>query len=109
MGRGGPASSLRHEIADALARHFLAVDEKHAAAHGDLVARQTYQALDVVGGVVARQLEDDDVAALGLGRKDAAAERDQVVERIAAVAVGELGDEQVVADLSVSFIDPDGC
>ena len=65
----------------------------------DLVARQADDALDVVGGVVARQLEDDDVAALGLGAEDAAVEGDDAPrERVAAVAVGELGDEQVVAD-----------
>ena len=63
----------------------LAVDVEHAVDHLDPVARQADHALDVVGRVVLRQLEDGDVAALRLGGPDAAreeigAERDRVRE-----------------------------
>jgi hypothetical protein len=54
---------------------------------------------NVVGGGVARQLEDHDVAALRLPGKDASLKgNDAPGESVAAVAVGDLRDEEIVAD-----------
>ena len=62
--------------------------------HLDDVARQADDALDVVGARVERVLEDDDVAALRL-----ASSRILVFVNGIAEPVGELRDEDVVADL----------
>ena len=97
--RSRPRRLVIDESSPRSLRHGLAVDVQHAVDHLDLVAGQADHALDVVGLVVARELEDDDVAALRLRRPDAA--REQVRpngKRVAAVAVGVFGDEQIVAD-----------
>ena len=91
------------ERRDLLARDHLAVDEQPAVGHLDLVARQADQALDVVGLAVARQLEHDDVAALGLRGEDAAGHRrggevEKARQRKMRIAVGVFRHEQVVAD-----------
>ena len=57
---------------DLVARHHLVIDEEATRLHLDAVAGQADEALDVVGLAVARQLEDDDVAALRLVPDDAA-------------------------------------
>ena len=76
-----------------------AVDVEHAVYHLDLVARQADHALDVVGLVVARQLEHDHVAAVGLLGPDAPGEQvGPEREGIAAVAVAVFRHEQIVAD-----------
>ena len=80
--------------------HRLAVDVQHAVDHLDAVAGQADHALDVVGGVVLRQPEHHDVAALGLAEAPIAAgeQRRRQRQRIMAVAVGVFRHEQVVAD-----------
>src|SRR5262245_6398753 len=89
--RDRPVLLRRDEVALAHLGDRLAVDVQHAAAHSDLVARQADDTFDEVRGIVARQLEDRDVAALGLAGEDAALEGDEAQgEGIAAVAVGEL-------------------
>src|SRR5262245_34015707 len=66
---------------------------------GRAIARQDYYALDVVGRIVLRQAEHDDVAAVGLRRPDASREqRRGERQRIVAVAVGVFRHEKVVAD-----------
>ena len=72
----------------------LAVDVELLLLHLDDVARQADHALDVVDAVVVGPLEDDDVAPLGLGVL-----QDLGVGEGDAEAVGELRDEDVVADL----------
>ncbi len=54
-------------VGDLLALHRPAVDVEQAVDHLDAVAGQADHPLDVVGGIVLRQLEHRDVAALGLG------------------------------------------
>ena len=89
----------RHHVFDPLHSHRLAVDVEHAADHLDAVAGQPDQALDVVGLVVPRQLEDDDVAALGIVAEDAAVEQRQPeADGVLAVSIGEFGHEQIIAD-----------
>ena len=56
------------EVVDALALDRRAVDVEHAVDHLDLVAGQPDDALDVVDGVVLRQPEHHDVAALAACR-----------------------------------------
>ncbi|GJD69745.1 hypothetical protein MMMDOFMJ_2683 [Methylobacterium gnaphalii] len=89
-------------IGDLLALDRLTVDVEHARDHLDLVAGQADDALDVVGGVVLRQLEDGDVAALRLGAPDAGMVlAGQVLgerQRVFRVAVGVFRYEQIVAD-----------
>src|SRR5262249_13081157 len=60
---------------------------------------KTDHALDVIGRIVFRQLEDDDVAALRPAAEDAARKRDRAEgKRILAVAVGIFRHEKIVAD-----------
>ena len=92
----------------ALDRHV--VDMEHAVGDLDAVAGQADHPLDVIGLVVGRQLEDDDVAARRhtgenppLERDRAefvrlAAETDGEIEGISAVAIAQLVDEQIIAD-----------
>ena len=95
----GPAGILADEIAQALAHHRLVVDVEQPFLHLDAVAGQPDHALDVVGGVVLRQAEHDDVAARRLGAEDAPRkQRRRQRNRIVAVAVGIFRDEQIVAD-----------
>src|SRR6476646_4401603 len=78
VARGVPLASrlvAHDEIVDALFLHRLAVDVQHAVNHLDLVAGQADHALDIVGLVVARQLEHDHVAALRLLGPDAPGEQ----------------------------------
>jgi hypothetical protein len=80
-----------------LRRH--AVDVEHARLDLEPVAGKADDALDVVRLVVRGQLEDGDVAAPRQPLEHAPREQVQPErERVAAVAVGELRDEQVVAD-----------
>jgi len=81
------------------ARHRLAVDVEDAVDDLDPVARQTDEALDVVDLGVRREAEYDDVATLRLTAEDSALEQvRRERQRILRIAVGELVDEDVVAD-----------
>ena len=68
----------------------------------DRIAGDRHDAFDQIGGVIDRRDEDDDVVA----------RRSQVLASLAekrnAKRVGHLVDEQVVADLDVGSIDPEG-
>ena len=87
------------EVVDALALDRLAVDVEHAVDHLNAVAGQPDDALDVVGGVVLRQAEHDDVAAIDRLAENAAGEnRRRERQRVMGVAVGIFGDEQIIAD-----------
>ena len=95
----GAAGVLADEIAEALALHRLLVDVEQPLLHLDAVAGQPDHALDVVGGIVLRQAEHDDIAARRLGAEDAPRkQRRRQRDRIMAVAVGIFRDEQIVAD-----------
>ncbi len=96
-----------HIRRDVFLRHGVAVDVELAVEHLHAVAGKPDHALDeifhVFGRVLVRHLEDDDVAAIGIGAEQPSmqevahrpgAER----KRVAAVAIGEFLDEQVVAD-----------
>jgi hypothetical protein len=75
-------------VLDALALDRLTVDVEKAALHLHLVAGQSDEPLDVVGRIVLGPFEDDDVAALGRMREDAAGdERQAEWQRIAAIPV----------------------
>jgi hypothetical protein len=79
-------------------RSRLSIDVHGAIAHDNFVAWQADHSLDVVGGIVARKFEDHHVAAFGIGRKDASMEGDEAPgEGVAAITVGKLRDEEVVA------------
>ena len=52
-----------------LALHGLAVDAEDSVEHLNTVTRQSDDALDVIGVVVAWQLEHRDIAALGLAEE----------------------------------------
>ena len=94
----GAAGVLADEIGKPLALDRLVVDVEQAFPHLDAVARQADHALDVIGGVVLRQAEHHDVAAVRLRAEDAAREqRRRQRNRIVAVAVGIFRDEQVIA------------
>src|SRR5580704_11149829 len=56
---------------DRFARNHLTVDDQPTVGDLDLVAGQANQTLDIVSLAIARQLEHDDVAALGIGGEDA--------------------------------------
>src|ERR1700729_2705590 len=93
----------RVERLDRFARHRLAVDDEPTVGDLDLVAGETDQPLDVVGLAIARQLEHDDVASLGIGGEKAARHRlggkvEKARQREMRIAVGVFGDEQIVAD-----------
>src|SRR5262245_51497124 len=67
--------------------------------HLDTIAREADDALDVILGGVARQSEDRHVAALRLRAKDAARKQGQRKrQRIAAVAIAELRNKQIISD-----------
>ena len=86
-------------VLDALALDRLAVDVEHAVAHLDLVARQADHALDVVGRLSRGSLKTTTSPRFGSRAEDAAREERRAEgERVAAVAVGKLRDEQIVAD-----------
>ena len=71
---------------------------QHAADHLNAVARQPNDTLDVIGRIIARELEYRDVATLRLGTENAAVEQVRAPgERIFAVAVAEFRDKQIVA------------
>jgi hypothetical protein len=77
----------------------LAVDAQHAADHLDAVSRKAHKALDDVGAAVAGLLEHHDVAARGFVAEQATlAQRRAERRRMAADSIGELGDQDVVAD-----------
>ncbi len=89
---------LGHVIGDALALDRFAVDEQDAALHLYAIAGQADNAFDEIGLVVAGQLEDGDVAARGLAFEDAPGERRQAEGKgMPGIAVGEFGNEQIVA------------
>ena len=82
------------------AGHRLAVDMKNTTAHRDLVSRQTNDPLDEGDGFILRLAKHDDVTARGVGGRHTPAERDNAKgEGIPGIAVGEFGDEKIVADL----------
>jgi hypothetical protein len=84
--------------------HRLAVDVQDVADHLDAVARQADHALDVVGLVVARQLEHDDVAAFRCPAEQATFAYRQVdgqTRGILRIAIGPLGHDDVVALVEV--------
>src|SRR5262249_47957975 len=82
------------------ARDRLAVDVNNGIDHLDLVAGKPDHPFDVVGRFVARQLEDDNVAALRQRAPETAEGRKILAEgqRETAVAVGVFRDEEIVAD-----------
>jgi hypothetical protein len=83
---------------------LLVVDVEQAGPHLDAVAGQADQALDVVGLAVARQLEDDDIAAVGgLAQDPALEDRRAQRDGVARIAVGELRDDDVVALVEVGL------
>src|ERR1051326_1295668 len=93
------AAEILNVILNLHLRHGLIVDIENAVLHLHPVARQTDQTLDVIGRVVARELEHHYVATLGRRSKEAARERDRAEgERIAAVAVCGFRNEKIVAD-----------
>ena len=88
------------EVVGAHLGHRLVVDIKHTPDHLDVIARQSDQTFDEIGGRIARQGENDHVAARRRRTKDAPERRQQPPprEREIAVSVGKLFDEQVIAD-----------
>src|SRR5579871_386340 len=85
------ATEILNVILDLHLWHGLVVDVEHAVLHLHPVARKTDQTLDVVGRVVARELEHHHVAAFRSRSKEAPRERDRAEgERITAVAVSGL-------------------
>src|SRR5262249_41015175 len=79
-------------------RSGLAIDVDDAAAHFDMVTRQTDQPFHVVQRGVTRQLEHDDVTALGLAAENAPLEGNEVQRKaVLPVTIGELRDEKVIA------------
>jgi len=90
-------------------RNRLVVDVEDAVLHLNPIAGQPDQPLDVIGRIVAGEFEHHDVAARGGRSHEAARERhDAERERIAAVAIGGLGDEEVIAASSVPSMEPEG-
>src|ERR1700733_3194867 len=90
-------------VADARARHRFVVQIDLTVDDLDAVAGKADAALDEIFAVFrridVRHLEDDHVAALRLRCEDATGYgRESERERVAAVAISELLDEQIVAD-----------
>ena len=86
-------------VAEQAAGGGLTIDVELAGLHLDAIAGQADDALDVVGGIVAGELEDGDVAALGQGGEDAAGEQVwREGQRVPRVAVAVFGNKEVVAD-----------
>lgn len=83
--------------------HFNAVAVQYLVPHLQRVAGNAHNALDVVEAPILGVTEHDDVPDLGLD----AADQVVVIERIPK-AVEEFVDQQVIADLSVSSMEPDG-
>ena len=82
------------------AGHRLAVDVKNTTAYRDLVTRQTNDPLDEGDRFILRLAEHDDVTARRVGGRHTPAERnDAKGEGITGIAIGEFGDEKIVADL----------
>ena len=85
---GHPLAIARRPDAHPAAFNRLAVDVQDAVRNLNRVAGQANDALDVVGRVVLRQLENHDVATLGLARQDAVLDQRQAPRQgVAAVAV----------------------
>ncbi len=103
LGHGARAEHVRH--LGASDHHVLnrrAVDVELVGDHLHLVARQADHALDVVGLVVARQLEHGDVAARRLAPQDAAVEDGRAKrDRVLGIAVRPLRHDDVVALVQV--------
>src|SRR3984957_21203276 len=90
----------RDKRLDRFARHHLAVDDQSTMSDLDLVAGQTDQPLDVVGLAIARQLEHDYVAALGLGGEDSpghglGGEIEKARQREMRITVAAFGAKQI--------------
>src|SRR5262249_17326131 len=96
---GVRARIKRFNLADALTLHRLVVDVENPLLPLDAVAGWAGEALDEVRAVVVRRFKDDDVTALGLVEEDASRDKWKAErQRMLAVAVGELLNEEEVAD-----------
>ena len=79
--------------------HGLAIDGQALVDVGHLVARNGHHTFDVVNAGVRRETEDGDIAALWFACENAAFEEvRREGQRILRIAVGELVDEDVVAN-----------
>ncbi|MNQ86850.1 hypothetical protein D3C85_1020540 [compost metagenome] len=95
----GQFGAADHDI-----RNRRAVDVELVGDHLHLVARQADHALDVVGLVVARQLEHHDVAARRILAQDAAVEQRRAPrDRVFRIAIGPLRHDDVVALVEVGL------
>ena len=97
------AVQLADIIPNPLARHRFAVEIEHVIPHLDVVARQADHPLDEVGGIVAGKLEHHHIAALRIAAQETAlhvlAQRPGAEgESVAAIAIGELLDKEIIAD-----------
>jgi hypothetical protein len=100
--RGHARAVLVLDSADSIAaqRQHLAVDRQPAVVHLHPVARQADHALDIGLARIARQSEHDDVAVVRQLAEQplGGLRRDRHRQRVAAVAVGVLRNQQLVAD-----------
>ena len=86
-------------LADLFLLHRRAVDVKNTLQDLDFIARQTDHPLDVIGGIILRQLEDGDVAPFGFRAKDPSGNRHGAErERVSGIAVAVFRDEEIIPD-----------
>src|ERR1700730_4378402 len=86
----GPATFVVDIILDALARAGLIVNVENTVSHLYMIARQANHPLDIVGGVVGRELENRHVATLGgMEQYPPGEQRQPESQRVAAVPIGE--------------------
>ena len=84
----GAVAFLIEVVLDAPARHRLTVDIEDAVFHLDVIAGEADDTLDVVGRIVSRQFEDNDITALRRMKENPSGKyRQSQRQRVTAVSI----------------------